>query len=62
MFTLWTIDGVPQRIYFTNTDHFEQALKNRDIDRDSVKSQELSLEKLVRLKDNEYKVFLLFLK
>lgn len=61
MFTVWMIDGVPNNIYFTNSDHYEQALINRDIDLNSVRSQELSLEQLIRLKDNEYRVFMLCL-
>ena len=61
MFTVFMIDGVPDHIYFVNSDHFEQCLENRDIDRSFVKSQELSLERLVRLKEREYRVFIVCL-
>lgn len=61
MFTVFVIDGVPNTIYFVNSDHFEQALENRNIERDCVKSQELSLERLVRLKERDYRVFVLCL-
>jgi len=61
MFTVFMINGVPDNIYIVNSDHFEQALENREIDRKFVRSQELSLERLVRLREREFRVFVLCL-
>lgn len=62
MFTVFAIDGIPEYIYFCKSESYEQVLINRNIDKESVGSQEISLETLIRLKDNEYKVFTLVLK
>lgn len=62
MFTVFTIEGVPEHIYFTNTDDLDKVIRNRDIDPSFVRSQELSIERLIRLKDREYTLFILCLK
>ena len=57
MFTVFTIHGVPDHIYFVNTDDLGKILLDRDLDGSMIMSQELSLEQLIRLKDRDYKVF-----
>ena len=61
MLTVFQIDNVPGHIYFTKTEDFERVLKDRDIDRDFIKSQELSMETLMLLTGNKTKVFVLCL-
>ena len=61
MFTVFVINENPDNIYFVNTDDLGKVLLDRDLDGSDIKYQELSLEQLVRLKDREYKVFILCL-
>lgn len=61
MFTVYVVDGDPDHIYFVNTDDLGHALLARDLDGSMIKTQELSLEQLIRLKDRDYTVFTLCL-
>ena len=59
MFIVFTIKDRPENIYFVNSDYFEQALKDRQKEQKDVKWQEMSLARLLRLKDGKTKVFIL---
>ena len=61
MLTAFTIDGVPEHIYFCKAENYDHVLMGRDIGKEFVMSQEISLETLVRLSDSEFKVFCLCL-
>ena len=61
MLTVFTQNGVPEYVYFTKSENYEQCLRNRGLDKESVMSQELTLETLLLLADNKSKVFVLCL-
>ena len=61
MLTVFMIDEVPGHIYFCKSENFEQVLADRDIDREFIMSQEVSLETLMLLAENKSKVFILCL-
>ncbi|GAI59331.1 unnamed protein product [marine sediment metagenome] len=61
MLTVFQIDGVPEHIYFTKAENFEQVLTDRNIDKEFVKAQEVSMETLLLLTEGKSKVFILCL-
>lgn len=61
MLTVFVIDGIPDHIHFCKSKNFEQILTDRDIDKESVKSQEFSIEPLIRVIDGGHKLFVVFL-
>ena len=61
MLTVFSIDGVPEHIYFCKSENYEKVLMGRDIDKEFVMSQEISLETIMLLAEGKSKVFILCL-